>query len=331
MGGVKLSFKKIVRSGLILMVLASAGEALSQTPNLKLALNWKPEPQFGGFYSILAEGFDKKLGLQLELLEGGSGTPTLQLLSNRKVDAAIVSADEIAIAHDRGNKDIVALFAVYQDNPQTLIYRAKGKEKPQSLASLLQDPKVILSWQSGLPYALYLKKKYSIQAKEVPHPGGISVFLSNPLVLSQGFLTSEPLLLSQQKPPVQVHLYPISKEGFNPYTTVLAVHRSSIEKDPDLAQKWVSLARMGWKRYLQNPQSSHAWMQKLNPALEPAFLAASDTAQKNLIETKETQLKGLGVMSEARWSQLIEQLRSVGLIKKDLRARDLFTAVQTQP
>ncbi len=308
------------------LLMGVQGFAGTQKPvQLQLALNWKPEPQFGGFYSILADRLDEKMGMQLRLLEGGSGTPTLQLLTNGKVDAAIVSADEVVVAHDRGNTDVVALFAVYQDNPQMLMYRATPEGgKPPTLADLLQSPRTILSWQSGLPYTLFLKKKYAIQAKQVPHPGGLGVFLSDPQVLAQGFLTSEPILLSQQKPPVPILSFPISKEGFNPYTTVLAVRKSTLNENPELARKWVSLSRLGWAKYLQDPAPSHAWMKKLNPSLEESFLKSSDAAQRKLIETTETKKNVLGFMTSARWNELILQLKQVDLIKKDLKASDLF-------
>jgi NitT/TauT family transport system substrate-binding protein len=83
----------------------------------KLALNWKAEPQFGGFYQAQISGLFKKNNLDIQILEGGSGTPTIQMLAAGQVDYAVVSGDELVIAHDRGAKDLVAIFAVYQKSP----------------------------------------------------------------------------------------------------------------------------------------------------------------------------------------------------------------------
>ena len=52
---------------------------------LQLALNWKPEPQFGGFYAAQLNGEFKKRHLDVEIIEGGSGTPTVQMLANKKI------------------------------------------------------------------------------------------------------------------------------------------------------------------------------------------------------------------------------------------------------
>ena len=71
---------------------------------LVLALNWKPEPQFGGFYAAQVSGYYAQNKLDVEIIQGGSGTPTIQMLLAGKVDYAIVSADEVVIAHARGGQ-----------------------------------------------------------------------------------------------------------------------------------------------------------------------------------------------------------------------------------
>ncbi len=282
--------------------------ALSAAP-LQLALNWKPEPQFGGFYEMNRQKFDEKMGFKVQILEGGTGTPTLQLLTNKKVDAAVVSADEIVVAHDRGNTDVVAVFAVYQTNPQGLMFRKTGAK----LSELLQDPQNTLLWQSGLPYALYLSKKYSIKAKQAPTTGGVSVFLKDPRVLSQVFVTSEPLLAKKQGVDVQTFL--VADEGFNPYTTVLAVRKSTLQSNPDMVRKLVSAVRLGWTAYLKDPAATNQMMSQMNPGMSPEAMKESALAQVSLIENKDTERHGLGSMSKERWSQLSSQLKASGLIK----------------
>ena len=94
----------------------------------KLGLNWKPEPQFGGFYEALRTEQFKKNNLNVEIIPGGSGTPTIQMLMAGKLDLAVVSADEILLSYERQNTEkIVALFAVYQKNPQILMVPQSSK------------------------------------------------------------------------------------------------------------------------------------------------------------------------------------------------------------
>ena len=62
---------------------------------ISLALNWKPEPQFGGFYAAQQAGAFTSRGLTVDILPGGSGTPTIQMVGAGKVDYAIVGISGI--------------------------------------------------------------------------------------------------------------------------------------------------------------------------------------------------------------------------------------------
>src|SRR5688572_28090187 len=86
----------------------SGGGAAS--PKVKLQLNWKAEPQFGGFYAAEAGGNYTKHDLQVEIIQGGAGAPTYDMLGAGTVPFAIVSGDQIIQARANGN-NIVALFA----------------------------------------------------------------------------------------------------------------------------------------------------------------------------------------------------------------------------
>src|SRR5690348_12625558 len=96
--------------------------ACSKPAKIRLALNWKPDPQFGGFY---AAPYDKH-GLDVEILPGGAGTPTVQMIGAGSAEFGIVSADEILLARARGN-NVIALFAVFQNNPQGIMVHASRK------------------------------------------------------------------------------------------------------------------------------------------------------------------------------------------------------------
>ena len=80
---------------LTLTTRAHAGE------KIKLALNWVPEPEFGGIYAAKQTGAFEKHGLDVDIQPGGAGTPTWQLVATGKVDFAVASADEVIIARSQ--------------------------------------------------------------------------------------------------------------------------------------------------------------------------------------------------------------------------------------
>jgi NitT/TauT family transport system substrate-binding protein len=279
---------------------------------VQIALNWKPEPQFGGFYAATESKADAKQGLKFTLLEGGSGTPTVQMLANHRVDFAVVSAEEILISNERNPKNpVVALFAAYQTNPQMIMcHEEKGFT---SLKDVFAAP-VTLSWQSGLSYAQFLRKKYpSPKAKLVPYAGGVSAFLANKDFCQQGFITSEPL--SAEKAGAKVKAFLVADEGFNPYTTVLATRADVLKSNPDVARKVVAAVRDGWTAYENDPGPANGAMHKLNKSMDPETFLKSAQAQKTLIETAETKKSGLGTMTDARWTALVKTLAELKQIQ----------------
>lgn len=285
---------------------------------LVLALNWKPEPQFGGFYAAQARGIYAQKGLDVKIIEGGSGTPTIQMLSAGKVDYALVSADEIAIAHARGARNIVALFATYQTNPQAIMTHAERGFK--TLEDVLHSDGTLL-WQSGLPYAQYFKKKYApLKVATAPYLGGIGNFQNDPKVAQQCFATSEPLAAADAG--IAVKTFLVADSGYNPYTAVLATSRERLEKNPDEVKRMVAAVRAGWDDYLRDPAPTNTAMQALNKAMSAHTFAQSAQAQVPLIRAAQT--RKLGEMTLERWQQLVGQLVEIKAIAQPVPAAELF-------
>lgn len=302
---------------------AFAGKNLSEP--IQLALNWKPEPQFGGFYAADSLRLFKNAKLDVNVIPGGSGTPTIQMLAAGKVEYAVVSADEIIIANDRGSKGLVAVFASYQTNPQGIM--ARSDRNYSGIKEIMSDPKATLLWQSGLPYALYLTQKYGKpKTKTAPYSGGISHFLQAKNINQQCFVTSEPLAAQKAKTAVSTFL--IADEGYNPYTTVLVTTRKRLQAKPDEVKALVRALRAGWTAYLESPEKTNALMTKMNPAMDSETMAASAKAQQPLIETDWTRGTSLGQMQGGRWQTLIDQLESLKLIKSKPSAAELFENIQ---
>ena len=285
----------------------------------KLALNWKPEPQFGGFYEAERAGFFKEANLDVQILEGGSGTPTVQMLANGKVDFAIVSAEEILILNDRGPKNkVVGIFAAFQTNPQIIMTHESRRFK--NIGDVFRSPG-ILAIQSGLSYAQFLLKKYGKPVvKIVPYAGGITNFLKDNSFSQQGFLTSEPL--AAEKAGAKVKTFLVAEEGFNPYTTVVAVRKDFLDKNKDKVEAFTKAVRKGWEQYLSDPDATNQVMWKKNKSLDQETFRKSAQAQKDLIKYSDNFT--VGSMSEERWQNLIRQMLDLKLIKHQIPADQIF-------
>ena len=296
-------------------LLTSCGKS---SQKIRLALNWKPEPDFGGFYAAPFQ----KYGLDVEILPGGAGTPTIQMVGAGSAEFGIVAADELVVARARGN-DVVAVFAVFQNNPLGIMVHAS--RRLTSLADVFTSGTVAM--QRGLSYARLLEKKYGFdKVKIVPSPNGdVSAFLHDKNFAQQCYITSEPLIAKRQGADVQV--FPISDIGFNPYTDVMATSGVLLRSKPDMVKSMVAAAREGLRTYLNNPHPTNLRMQQLNPTMPLDLFAETAEVQKPLIETDATRSNGLGVMTKERWETLIMQLKNLGDIENAPAAEDCFRSL----
>jgi len=300
---------------LVLICFFSSGFVQAQS----LALNWKPEPEFGGFYEALLKKHYEKEGLKVEILPGGAGQPVAQMVAGKKVKFGIVASDEVILARAQGAK-IVALFAVFQNDPQGfMVHPGRGIK---SLKELFQSEGTI-ALQKGLPYTLWIEKQYSpIKAKLVPYVGGISKFLQDQKFAQQCFLTSEPIAVRREK--VEPVTFPISDSGFNSYQTVVVAHEDTLKEEAAMVSKFIKATKAGWSSYLKDSSSTNQEMHKMNPSLSIETFTESSKIQKAFIETPETKKKGIGVMNKARWDQMYQQLIEVKLVPKGLDVTQFY-------
>ena len=204
-----MKFLKIF-SVTILLAIAGTG-ATVMAAKLQFALNWKAEPEFGGFYAAKLSGSFQKRNLDVDITEGGAGTPVVQMVANSKVPFGIAAADEVVISQARGT-DVVALFAVYQINPQGIM--AHPERGFKSIADIFNSPGT-LAIQNGSPHALFLQSKFrNYKVTLVPYAGGVATFLTDPNYSQQCFITSEPLIARRKGKPAQSFL--IADAGFKP-------------------------------------------------------------------------------------------------------------------
>jgi NitT/TauT family transport system substrate-binding protein len=277
---------------------------------VKLALNWVPEPEFGGFYAAREQGAFSRRGLEVEIQGGGAGVPVMQMVASGQVDFGIAGGDEVVTARVRG-VDILPLFTVYQTSPQCLMVHASrgatGIKDVLSSGTVAMEP--------GLPYAAYLKKKYGFdKVKVVPYDGGVARFVADKTFAQQCFIFSEPIAAKRQGADVKAFL--VAEEGFNPYNGVVITRRELWQQKPELVKAFIEASREGWRSYLENPAPANAVMGKLNTSMDAETFTAAAQAQQPLVENEETRARGLGTMSRERWATLGTQLVELGLIEK---------------
>lgn len=274
----------------------------------QLILNWKPEAEFGGFYEAERAGYYRAEKLDLKIVPGGVGTPAIQMVASGKAEFGISAADEVVLSRANGT-DVIGIFTVYQTNPQGMLVQESNGAK--SIEDLLA--KGTLAYQKGLPSFRYLENKFGqVRAKVVPYIGSISQMSKDRSVAIQCYVTSEPIAARKQG--LKVKSFLISETGFNPYSTMVIIRRRYLDKNPKEVAAFLRATTKGWRSYLKNPTATNRIMATLNPSMDFETLQESAKIQRPLIETLDTKKGGLGVMTEARWKVLTDQLQALGLV-----------------
>jgi NitT/TauT family transport system substrate-binding protein len=287
---------------------AGAGGSGGGAPDaVKIALNWVPEPQFGGWYQAQADGAFTKNNLNVTIVKGGQGAATIQTVDAGQFEFGVTSGEEVLILREKG-VDVVALFALYQTSPRAIM---TSKERGlKSLEDVFKSGTLIA--EPGSTFLKFLDKKFGLEKiKLVPYSGGLA-YLQGPDYAQQCFFTSEPVSARNQGKDPQVFL--ISESGFNPYMSVLICRREYLEKNRDLVTRFVKATREGWTSYEADPTKGNDVMSKENTQMTPKAFKEVAELEKQLIVTPETKEKGVGYMSDEAWTRTAKQLLDLGVI-----------------
>lgn len=297
---------------------SSAPDATAGVNAVQLTLDWKPEPEFGGFYAAGAKQIFLHHGLNVNITPAGEGADTWQLVATGKTEFATSTADQVLIARKQ-NADVIALFAVYQTFPQgIMVHQSRGFKNLQDVFS---QPGVLLAEDNS--WLHFLQNKFSpVKVQIANYSGGIAEFLANKNYSQQCFITSEPILAKHQGGDPQTFL--IADEGFNPYTTVVICKGDLWHSNPDEVKAMAAACREGWRDYLDHAEVTNAIMHGLNPDMDLQTFNEAAAAQRPLIETTENRGNGLGTMTFDRWKTLASQLSGLGVIDKSVDPAKCF-------
>jgi NitT/TauT family transport system substrate-binding protein len=311
-----LAFLSIALFALCL-VFAGCSKSESAAPStqpsatsVKLLLDWRPEPEFGGFYAAnLPGGAFSAHQLNVTIASAGEGAPTWQLLASGQADFATTAADQVLIARSQG-ADVVAIFTVYQTCPQgVMVHQARHFT---SLADVFASPGTLAAEDNA--WLTFCRHKYApVKVTITSYAGGFAPFLANPDYSQQCFITSEPILAKRQGGDPQTFL--IADSGYNPYTTVVLARGDLVRNKPELVKAMTDACRAGWQAYLDDPSAANAVMGKLNAEMDAQTFADAAKAQMPLIQPAGGA--ALGTMSLDRWQALRGQLIDLNVISAD--------------
>lgn len=293
--------------------------------SIKLALNWYPEVEHGGFIAAETLGLYDAEKLNLELVPGGPGAPQLVIteLAAERILFAVSDADNVVKARAAG-LPIVAVLAPLQNSPRCImVHQTAGFKTLEDLAN------IELAISESRPFALWMKRKLPLKnVRLVPFGGSVGEFLLRPDFAQQAFVFSEPFTAKEQGGDPQTMM--VSDIGFNPYASVLITTEKTIREQPKLVQSIVSASQAGWEKYLVDPTVTNAAIHVMNKDMSPAALEYGAAAMAPLCQVSDG--REVCDMTLERWQTLVRQIEEIEDIRPgSVKPEECFTTEFLSP
>lgn len=319
-------FVLLALSALVALGMAACGDARPTTSSaaapekIRLQLNWVPEPEFGGIYAAESLGYFREEGLDVEIIKGGPNVAAPQLAASGNVEFAVVGGEQVLTLRDAGG-ELVALYAIYQDDPMGIMVHA---DSPYTTLAELWKSDATVACEENLSWVAKLNERFGGQSlKIIPHSDGVAQFAVDKTLAQQCFVFAEPVALESRG--IATRVFPSKESGFNPYNGVVATNATFARTHAETCRKLVRAMQRGWARYLESPGETNALMAKLNPGMTKEAMDTTAKRQESLVRNADTGRLGLGAMTEERWAQIAQQLKDLGKIKAVPATADFFT------
>mgnify|MGYP006273324773 CR=1 FL=1 len=276
---------------------------------LRIQLDWRPEPQHGGLYQALVDGFFEEAGLEVQLIPGGTNILVPQKVATGEAEIGQSATTQVVQFRKNGYplKNVAGVFhhapsglLMHESNPIDSFEDLDGKR-------IMARPEAV--------YIPYLKDKYGIDFEVTPQSFGLGGFLSDPSFIQEGFYIAEPYFLEQKG--ADVKWLPLKDAGYSPYAVLFSTD-SFLQEHPEKVRAFVKAYIRGWETYLGDGYSrAHAAMKRDNDTLTDGFLEFSrnQILENHLVRGDPEKGETIASLDPDRIQREISIMESIGVLE----------------
>jgi NitT/TauT family transport system substrate-binding protein len=145
----------------------------------------------------------------------------------------------------------------------------------------LKNLTLLVSSEGQQTYFKWMQAEFGFSPNKVkPYTFNAQPFLVDKSAAMQGYVTSEPFAV-QKEGHFRPKIFLLADHGFNTYSTLIEARRETVEKKPDLVQRFVDASVIGWYNYLYGDNKpANAMIKQLNPEMTDELLAYSVSKMK---------------------------------------------------
>lgn len=232
---------------------------------VSVRFNWTIKGEFTPFFVAREKGYYKQAGLDVQLLEGKSGTQAAQVVGTGKDEFGYIPSVQVIEGINKG----IPLKTVATVGRYTGMCWASWPNVPLTGATSLYGHKVSISTSSTF-FQVWpgFQKHFHIDPSKItvvhPDPSARDgLFLRHDLDIMADIFYANDYVVLQSKTPVKLNLLRMSELNFDPLGYLLVANESIIKSDPQTVKNLVQATLKGLKFTLDHTAEAAAIMTKL--------------------------------------------------------------------
>ena len=282
--------------------------------------SWYAQAEHGGFYQAKATGLYDKEGLDVTIKMGGPQVNGMQLLLGGEADVIMGYDFQVLTGLSKG-LPVITIGTSFQKDLQGMMTHADVKDLGD-----LKDKTILVATAGRTTWWPWLKAKYKYTDEQTrPYTFNLQPFFADRNVVQQSYPSSEPFQAKQQGVPVK--FFHFARDGYPPYGTTMVATSAFVDKNADVAARFIKASLEGWKSYFKDPAPANVLIKADNPKMSDEQIAFGIEQLKALkvLDGGDAQTLGIGIITEARWKVTYDYMVSAGLLKPEVDWRHGFT------
>jgi NitT/TauT family transport system substrate-binding protein len=297
----------------------AAGLALPALPaaardKVVFATNWKAQAAHGGFYQALADGTYTRLGLEVEIRQGGPQVNNRPLLPAGRIDFLMTGNLLPTFDNVRNNVPTVVVAAMFQKDPQVFLAHPGQYE---TWNDLKKAPVILVAKDGQFSFWQWMKQDGFRDEQLRSYTYNSAPFLANKRSVQQGYAVAEPISI-EKVAGFAPKLFLLADHGWSTYSTTIETRLELVKTKPELVRRFVEGSILGWVNYLHGDRAAaDALIRKENPEVTQDELDRGVAKLKALgiVDSGDARTRGIGAIDPVRVKDFHDKMVKAGLFK----------------
>jgi NitT/TauT family transport system substrate-binding protein len=303
----------LAATGLAAALATAAAPSVAQE-KVVFATNWKAQAAHGGFYQALADGTYKRLGLDVEIRQGGPQVNNRPLLPAGRIDFLMSGNLLHSFDNVKNGVPTIVVAAMFQKDPQVLLAHP-GRYR--TWADLKKAPVILVAKDGQFSFWQWMKQEGFRDEQLKPYTFNSAPFLANREAVQQGYAVAEPISI-EKATGIVPKLFLLADHGWSTYSTTIETRPALLASRPETVRRFVEGSILGWVNYLYGDRAgADALIRKENPEVTQEELdkGVAKLRELGIVDSGDARTKGIGAIDPARVQDFHDKMVRAGLFK----------------